>query len=67
LNLLARPEGFEPPTLGFVVNASELHNLLNLLEAIDIIKLLFGKLFPVLADFGTFLTVFHTQIHTPAK
>jgi hypothetical protein len=48
------------------VRAAELPNLLNLLEAIDITKLLFGKLFPVLAGFGTFLTAFHTQIHTPA-
>jgi hypothetical protein len=61
---MARPEGFEPPTLGFVVKALELPNLLKLLEAVDITNLLVSKLFPIFVQISTFWNHFHTQIHT---
>jgi hypothetical protein len=65
--IMARLAGFEPATDGLEVNASELPNLLNLLEAVDITEFQFSKSLPILAVFSIFGISFHTQIHTQAR
>ena len=61
---LARPARLERATCGFVVNTSELPNLLKVKEVFETTSLPFFLLFLILARFIIFWKVFLTQIHT---
>ena len=56
--------GLEPLTSCMRSINPELPNLLNLLEAIDIVRVRFSKPFPILAAFGISWNLFLTRILT---